>query len=620
MGSNEEGLQMAMGSRRWIFAGAVAAGLLSGVVRAQTPSQQPAPAAAASPARNSTQNAPYSPQLQRRDDQIMTIESTARLVVLDVVVTDAAGHAVQGLKAQDFHLMEDGVPQTVANFVEHARITPEQAAAEAALLKLPPNTFSNYGRARDDEGGLIVFLIDALDAQVQTQMQLRQQMIAYMKTVPEGTRIAIFQLDTQMHMVQGFTSDPAVLLAAVESKRDMPGFSPMLASPGAGGRGGTGAQMADLQKRMRSDILTQGMQQLGKYLAGFPGRKSLVWFTADIPVWPLGGGEPGFNEQFADSTTFIDEMNRTTDVLRLGQIAVYPVDMRGLTVKGGVGQIYQHGALDDVAAATGGKAFYNTNGIKEAMTEVADESTNYYTLAFSPTNRQFDGSYRKLLVKVTDPRLQLAYRPGYYARNDDHELAQHRAQRTANRGPLTVSATGGASAPATVLDKAVPLGSPTKQDVLFVAQFRPEEQAEKAGKEHPLDKDNFLAKPFRGGGYRNYDILLAVNGRTLSLMPSVDGSYHGKIEVVTMVYDDKGQVVNSLETQAAIDPDGREYAGIMKNGAGLRQTIAVPAKGNFFLRVAVRDVPSDKVGTVEVPVGEIKLQSQLPSAADPVKP
>jgi VWFA-related protein len=239
------------------------------------------------------------PGLQRREDQIMTIESTARLVVLDVVVTDAHGHAVQGLKASDFRLMEDGVPQTVANFVEHIRVSPAAAAAEAAKLKLPPNTFGNYGSARDDNGGLIVFLIDALDAQVQSQMQLRQQMIDYMKSVPAGTRIAIFQLDTQMHLLQGFTSDPAVLLAAVQSKRDSPGFSPFLDNPAAPGGRGSG-EMRDLQKRMRSDVLKQGMQMLGKYLAGFPGRKSLVWFTADIPVWAPGGAGSGFNEQFAD--------------------------------------------------------------------------------------------------------------------------------------------------------------------------------------------------------------------------------------------------------------------------------------------------------------------------------
>jgi hypothetical protein len=294
--------------------------------------------------------------------------------------------------------------------------------------------------------------------------------------------------------------------------------------------------------------------------------------------------------------------------------------MRGLTVKGGTGQIYQHGALDDIATATGGKAFYNTNGIKEAMTEVADESTNYYTLAFSPTNRQFNGSYRKLLVNVSRPGIQLAYRPGYFARNDDYELAQHKAARRANRSPLTVPAVGAAPAPPTVMDKAMMLGSPGKRDVLFLAQVKPKDQVERAGKDHPLEKENYLAQPYRNGPYRNYDIHFAVNAATLNLTPAVDGSYHGRIEVVTVVYDDKGQTVNSIISRASLDPDRNEYPGVMRNGVGIRQTIAVPAKGNFFFRIGVHDVASDKAGTVEVPVGDVKLASQFAKATNPSKP
>jgi VWFA-related protein len=436
--------------------------------QAASPQAQPAAPQINAPASQDAPPDPTTPQLKRRDDQIMTLESTTRLVVLDVVVTDPKGHSIKGLQAKDFVLTEDGTPQTISNVVEHTSLSPEAAAAEAARMKLPPNTFSNYGQT--NEGGYMVFLIDALDNQVQDQMRLRQSMLGYMKTVPYGTKIAIFQLDTQMRMVQGFTTDPAVLLAAVQSKRDSPGFSPVLGNPAAAGAGtvardplagaerGSG-EMQNQIKRNRSIILKAGMEALGKYLSGFPGRKSLIWFTGDVPVWVPGGhmGGPAFHDDFADQTSFIDDMNKTTDVLRLGQIAVYPVDMRGLTLHGGMTSAVQHGTLDDIADATGGKAFYNTNGLTQAMAEVADDTSNYYTVSYTPTNRNFDGSYRKLAVTLpAQPLDKLAYRPGYTARSDDYELAQHKAQRQQNRGPLTVAAVG--APPVTAIDKSMPLG------------------------------------------------------------------------------------------------------------------------------------------------------------------
>jgi len=71
-------------------------------------------------------------------------------------------------------------------------------------------------------------------------MYLREQLIAYMKTVPAGTKIAIFQLNMQMRMIQGFTSDPNLLLKAVESsKRDAPEIPAFLSrSYGAMRQGG----------------------------------------------------------------------------------------------------------------------------------------------------------------------------------------------------------------------------------------------------------------------------------------------------------------------------------------------------------------------------------------------
>ena len=73
----------------------------------------------------------------------------------------------------------------------------------------------------------LIILIDSFDSPVPAQMYLREQLAEYIKTTQPGNVFAIFQMDTSMHLVQDFTSDPEVLLRAVESKRDMPIIPPL---------------------------------------------------------------------------------------------------------------------------------------------------------------------------------------------------------------------------------------------------------------------------------------------------------------------------------------------------------------------------------------------------------
>jgi VWFA-related protein len=557
---------------------------------------------------------PASPELQRRDEGVTTLRTAARLVLLDVVVTDGKGRPVKGLKASDFTLLEDGAPQVLSSFQEHEPMTAEEAGKVEAAAKLPPNHFTNYDPQLHENGAATVFLLDALDTPVQAQMYLREQMIAYMKTVPVGTRIAIFQLDTQMHMIQGFTSDPEVLQQVVSSKRNEPLNSPLLGGPGTPGY---------VRERMRQDYLTQGMQALARYLGPFPGRKNLIWFTGRVPVQVYG---PGLGVPFPDVSSFIDDFSKTTDVLTLNRIAVYPVDSRGLQTepgfsaansRGGGGggrfetrQFYQHGDLDDVAEATGGRAFYNTNGLKEAIAEVVDTGSNYYTLSYTPSNRVWDGGFRKLQVKVAGDApagVRLEYRRGYYARNNDAAESRHIAELESPRRLLPGQPVRNKPSPA--MEAAMKMGAGPARDISFVVGVTPDAEVTKV-KDGELPKDNYLDKRFRKDAFREYRIHYSVNPGPMRFMPDVDGNYHGSVEFVAVVYDDQGGVVNSKMTGAQIDVDQASYAEMMRGGMGSDQTIAIPAKGNFFLRVGVRDLSGGLVGSVEIPVDQIKLGVQ----------
>ena len=145
---------------------------------------------------------------------------TTHEVLLDVVVTDG-GHAVAGLKSADFIVTEDGKAQTVASLQEHRPMDAQLNAQLAAKPTLEPNTFTNYS-AVANTNAYTVILLDALNTRLDDQMSMREGLIKYLKTRQVGGPVAIFERDTKMHLVQGFTSDPKVLLAAAESARNNP--------------------------------------------------------------------------------------------------------------------------------------------------------------------------------------------------------------------------------------------------------------------------------------------------------------------------------------------------------------------------------------------------------------
>jgi Ca-activated chloride channel family protein len=74
--------------------------------------------------------------------------------------------------------------------------------------------------------------------------------------------------------------------------------------------------------------------------------------------------------------------------------------------------------LDAITEATGGQAHY-LNDVSEATATaetIAHVIRNQYTLAYSPSNQELDGSYRKIEVKALDhPQLEVVTRSGYWA-------------------------------------------------------------------------------------------------------------------------------------------------------------------------------------------------------------
>lgn len=112
-----------------------------------------------------------------------TFKSSVPMVLVDVVVTNSKDGPVTGLERGQFQVFEDGKPQAIASFEEHAGIpdVPELSR----MAKLPPDVFSNVPLAKAGEAANIL-LLDSLNTEMADQSYVHAQMIKYIKDVIPG--------------------------------------------------------------------------------------------------------------------------------------------------------------------------------------------------------------------------------------------------------------------------------------------------------------------------------------------------------------------------------------------------------------------------------------------------
>ncbi len=580
-----------------------------------------------------------SPGAQNQSQQAPTVLSvTTHEVLLDVVVTDG-GRPVTGLKSTDFIVTEDGKPQVLASLQEHH---PMSAALNAQLVSktpLGPNTFTNYSPVAN-ANAYTVILLDALNTRLDDQMSVRLALIKYLKSRQPGGPVAIFERDTKMHMVQGFTSDPQVLMAAAESARNNPQLLKLV----------RGTREENLVYRM--DNVTLGFQLLGRYLAAFPGRKNLIWFTGALPQSNTGPMSDPFNDDFR---LMEGDPHKLTAELTLSRVAVYPIDARSVQVAPQYdaasnrapqpnamihfenGQGFQHTNLDLIAESTGGRAYYSSNGVGSKIAEIENNGSSYYTLTYATSNRNWNGELRHIRIEVNQPHVKLQYRQGYYAVDrtkqeqaqlDKLSKAQHAEAGTAggeNSSEQTEAESNGEqtaakSAPPPVnADKSAPrkdafndamlLGAVPAEEIIFNAHVSESEKVEQLSKDDAWPQDNYLAADWKYKPFRTYTVEFTADGKTLQLTKGSDGLRHVRVAFVSIVYDQMAQNVNSMLTTINLDIDEDQYKDLLEHGITARHEIAVPATGSYFLRLGVHDTVNDRIGALEFAVDQVRPQA-----------
>ena len=611
-----------------------------------------------------------SPQTQSVPSSGVTLITGTQLVIVDVVVQDSSGHPIHDLKSSDFHVEEAKKPQLIKAFEERSAATPSLIKAEPKLT-LPAGTFTDYLPVTPDST-LNVLLLDTLNTPMNAQSYVRDQLKQYVKHANPATRIAIFGLTTRLVLLQGFTSDPDILKAVVE-RRLLPRASALLDNPSgsnadanvlsdnmanAGASASVVASMqqfeaqnSSFQTQLRTRYTLEAFQQLGRYLSAFPGRKNLIWFSGSFPLAIFGS--PNLIDPFAVQADFSGQLRDTTNLLDRARVAVYPIDARGLETAPmydparagsnyimspgkmgdelnafGQANMQEHMTMNQIADDTGGHAFYNTNGLADAVAKSIEAGANYYTLAYSPANRDSKGEYRNIRVQLNGDLaargLRLSYRRGYYAADPKSRKGSSTLIAAAAAKAATPDSTATPDEAATA-DKAAPItttssnayakvamqrGAPAPSEILFKVRILPDSTAT----EDTVAPHN-VVNPSTRGPFRRYNVDFGAVASDLMLTPQPNGTRSGAVEFVAYVYDADGKLLNIEGRTVTMNLTPETYARLTRSGLGFHLQVSAPAKSDSFIRLAVHDVSSGHMGVVEVATSVISHLPPSPLAA-----
>ena len=167
----------------------------------------------------------------------------------------------------------------------------------------------------------------------------------------------------------------------------------------------------------------RGLLSIALSLSGIPGRKSLVWVTGSFPF-----DLDNFGAMPADPNMRA-LYERTLNALNDAQVSMYPVDARGLLADpmfagDSMGSLLGPGTSDalrqstltslkNIAAMTGGIAYYNSNDLAGAFGRAAQDSSSYYSLTYYMDRHNTKPGWRKLQVEVPRKDTEVRARAGY---------------------------------------------------------------------------------------------------------------------------------------------------------------------------------------------------------------
>jgi VWFA-related protein len=232
------------------------------------------------------------------------LTSEARVVRVDVIVTDKKGNYIHDLAATDFKLYEDNKQQGISNF------------AFGGGAQAPSGADKHY----------MVLFFDDSTMELSDQPFARNAAAKFIDTNAGPNHVmAIVEFGGTLNIVQNFTSDADKLKQAVAGIK-FSAVAPNATPPNFGpGSNSGGPNLGNPEAEFGAYTLLLSLRSMAQSLAAIPGRKSLVLFSAGFLLTP---------ERESELTATIDACNKAN-------VAVYPLDVRGLVATPPSGILYR---------------------------------------------------------------------------------------------------------------------------------------------------------------------------------------------------------------------------------------------------------------------------------------
>jgi Ca-activated chloride channel homolog len=307
-------------------------------------------------------------------DEVLRVETN----LTNVFFTAADKHRrfISNIKREDVRILEDGVPQEIFTFQQN--------------IDLPLS---------------MAILIDTSRSEERTLPEEKAAAQAFLEAAmrPNKDEAAVVSFTGEATLEQGLTGNVANLRRAI-SRIEYVAPSGLI---------GGGVVVGGLPRT------TPPISDTQQALAASTAIWDAVWTTSNEILRDTA-------EHTRRAIILLTDGSDTSSQMSIQEAINSAVKVDALVYAIGIGDRYafgiDEGSLKKIANATGGRAYFprDERELRDAFVQIQRDLREQYLIAYSPSNKTRDGSFRRVVIEIANPELQkeslkLTYRPGYFA-------------------------------------------------------------------------------------------------------------------------------------------------------------------------------------------------------------
>lgn len=322
-------------------------------------------------------------ELPQDSDEVIKVETN--LTNIFFTAADKNKRFISSLKAEDIRVLEDGQPQQIFTFQKNT--------------DLPLS---------------LAILIDTSASEERTLPEEKAAARAFLENFirPNKDEAAVISFTGETTLEQSFTGSVERLRRAIDRVE----FVPPSGYIGGG-------------------VVVNGTPPISgtnQSLAGSTAIWDAIWVTADEVIRDSA-------EHTRRAIILLTDGDDTSSRMKMHEAIEHAQKVDALIYAIGIGDRYtfnvDEGSLKKVAERTGGRAFFPSNerDLRDAFDQIQKDLREQYLVAYSPSNKNRDGSYRRIEIQLINPTLRqqdlkLTYRPGYFAKGATPEPTKRRPE------------------------------------------------------------------------------------------------------------------------------------------------------------------------------------------------